>query len=244
MAKGILFDLNGTLIDILTDEYQDNLYQFTAGFLSYSGVLISPEQLRERYFFFNREQRRKSPEEFPEFDAVRIFHDIILENIQLDETAAGQWAAAAARVFRTASMHKLEPYPGVAEILRQLKPDYRLAAVSDGQSAWALPELHRCQLDVFFESVTVSGDLGFRKPDRRIFETALNSLGLAPEEVIFVGNDMYRDICGAHDAGMKTVFFKSNQGDQSRRRVEPDYIIYDFRELPEALKFLHRQTTP
>lgn len=239
MTKGILFDLNGTLIDILTDEYNDELYRVTAGFLSYYGIYIAPEALRERYFALNREQRRRSPEEFPEFDAVKIFHDIIMENIRTDELAAGETAVAAARLFRAASLRKLETYPGVKELLPHLKLHYRLAAVSDGQSAWALPELQRCQLDGFFAGVTVSGDYGFRKPDRRLFEIALKTLQLPPEEVVFVGNDMYRDIAGAHNAGMRTVFFKSNQGDWEFRQVEADYIIYDFNELLRALEFLH-----
>lgn len=239
MTRGIIFDVNGTLIDILTDEYHDDLYRITAAFLSYSGVFIEPEQLRERYFYLNREQRRRNPEEFPEFDAVRIFHDIIMDKIQLDEVTAGQYAVSAAQLFRAASLRKLQLYPGVKEIMEHLKLHYRLAAVSDGQSAWALPELRRCQLEQYFSQVIISGDLGFRKPDKRIFDLALDALKLSPQEVIFVGNDMYRDIYGAHNAGMRTVFFKSNQGDWEFRRVEPDYIIYDFRELANALAFLH-----
>ena len=257
MTRGIIFDVNGTLIDILTDEYHDDLYRITAAFLSYSGVFIEPEQLRERYFYLNREQRRRNPEEFPEFDAVRIFHDIIMDKIQLDEVTAGQYAVSAAQLFRAASLRKLQLYPGVKEIMEHLKLHYRLAAVSDGQSAWALPELRRCQLEQYFSQVIISGDLGFRKPDKRIFDLALDALKLSPQEVIFVGNDMYRDIYGAHNAGMRTVFFKSNQGDWEFRRVEPDYIIYDFVPrstlrnpckrrprggdyLPEALRVLGR----
>ena len=63
-------------------------------------------------------------------------------------------------------------------------------------------------------------------------------MGLSPEEVLYIGNDMYRDIYGAHEAGMKTVFFKSNQGDHEKHGAEPDYIIYHFSELPRAIKFL------
>ena len=61
---------------------------------------------------------------------------------------------------------------------------------------------------------------------------------LKPDEVLFVGNDMYRDVFGAHEAGMKTIFFKSNQGDHKSYGVEPDYIIYDFKQLPQAVDFL------
>ena len=64
---------------------------------------------------------------------------------------------------------------------------------------------------------------------------------LFPDEVIFIGNDMYRDVYGGHAAGMKTVFFKSNQGDHDFHGAEADYIIYNFRELPRAIEFLTRQ---
>ena len=77
--------------------------------------------------------------------------------------------------------------------------------------------------------------------DLRLFERALASMQLFPDEVIFIGNDMYRDVYGGHAAGMKTVFFKSNQGDHDFHGAEADYIIYNFRELPRAIEFLTRQ---
>lgn len=237
MIKGILFDLNGTLIDIATDEYGDDVYRTTAGFLRYSGVDIAPELLRERYFSLNREQRRRSQEAFPEFDAVRIFHDIILEFSAAGETDSRRIALGAAQVFRASGCRKLQLYPGVFETLEYLRNRYYLSALSDGQSAWAQPEMRAVGLEKFFHQLTVSGDLGFRKPDRRIFEYALRAMKMSPDEVIFVGNDMYRDIYGGREAGMRTVFFRSNQGDQSTRLAEADYIIYEFPELLRALEF-------
>ena len=61
---------------------------------------------------------------------------------------------------------------------------------------------------------------------------------LAPEETVYIGNDMFRDVYGAAECGMKTIFFRSNQGDHSFHGKEPDYIIYNFRELPEGIQFL------
>jgi putative hydrolase of the HAD superfamily len=77
MIKGLLFDLNGTVIDILTNEGDDNLYRVTANFLDYYGVKIAPCQLRKLFFELNREQRHNSSEEFPEFDVSKIFYEII-----------------------------------------------------------------------------------------------------------------------------------------------------------------------
>lgn len=242
MIKGLLFDLNGTVIDILTDETDPAIYRATANFLSYYGVEISPDCLKEMYFELNKKQRKNSLEEFPEFDVEKIFSSIIESFAGNTESVFPGLAACAARVFRGASRHQLQPYCGVNDVLDQLKTKYRLAAVSDGQSLWAVPELESAGLSHYFSSVTVSGDLGFRKPDIRIFQEGLRKLGLESHEVIFVGNDMYRDVYGAALAGMKTVFFKSNQGDHSSHGREPDYIIYDFRELPRAVEFLENHS--
>jgi len=56
-----------------------------------------------------------------------------------------------------------------------------------------------------------------------------------------VGNDMYRDVYGAQRLGMKTVFFKSNQGTQEKEGVKPDYIIYNFPELLNAIRFFEER---
>ena len=239
MIKGIVFDLNGTLIDIFTDEWSDDVYRTTAGFLGYSGIFITPEELREKYFALNKEQRRRSLETFPEFDAVKIFHDIILEKVIMTEYNAGKLAVSTAQVYRAASLKRLQLYPGVIEVLTDLETRFKLAAVSDGQSAWALPELRMAGLGKFFDQPTVSGDWGFRKPDKRMFELTLEALKLSPEETVLVGNDMFRDIYGGNEMGMKTVFFQSNQGDRESRQGKPDYIIYDFRELQAAIDFLN-----
>jgi hypothetical protein len=42
-----------------------------------------------------------------------------------------------------------------------------------------------------------SGDHGYRKPDRRLFQLALDGMAIAAENTLYVGNDMCRDIYGA-----------------------------------------------
>ena len=238
MIKGLLFDINGTITDILTNEGDEQVYRVTANFLSYYGVYIEPWKLKDAYFEQNRKQRHESREEFPEFDVARIFYDIIQENKTTEIKDINSLANSAAIVFRASSRFKLEPYECVTDVLASLKDQYIMGILSDGQTLWALPELRAAGLEKYFTSVTVSGDYGFRKPDPRFYDIALKKMGLSPEEVLYIGNDMYRDIYGAHEAGMKTVFFKSNQGDHEKHGAEPDYIIYHFSELPRAIKFL------
>ena len=241
MIRTILFDINGTLTDILTDESDYAAYRTTANFLSYYGVDISPETLKEEFFRLNRQQRKMSCEEYPEFDSQAIFADIITNHRTRFIPDEPMLAKTASVVYRSATRYKLELYSGVWDVLSNLSKKYQLAAVSDGQSLWAEPELKAVKLDRFFKFVLVSGDFGYRKPDRRLFDNALKRAGCLPEEVIYVGNDMYRYVYGAQKAGLKTVFFKSNQGEHSYCGAEPDYIIYDFRQLEEAVAFLEKR---
>lgn len=237
--KALLFDINGTVTDIFTSESDEELYRVTANFLSYYGVRISPGELKALYFDLNRRQRRESPEEFPEFDVKKIFQSII-EEYKEERAVPADLAENAAIVYRAASRFRLEPYVGVTEVLTMMKKRYRLGAVSDGQSLWAEPELKAAGLARFFEFLIVSGDHGFRKPDRRMFDLALEKMHLEPSEAVYVGNDMYRDVAGAKNAGMKSIFFRSNQGEQGFAGAEPDYIIYNFNELPRAVEYLEK----
>ena len=236
MIKGLLFDLNGTVTDIYTSECDDQIYRTLSNFLDYYRIRISPQTLCDEYFSLLRQQKKESKEQFPEFDVLKLFSDLL--NKYKTEESLFVPPETAAIVFRAAGRYKLIPYDGVVSTLQTLSERYPLAAVSDGQAVWALPELHAVGLDRFFQFTVISSDFGFRKPDRRMYETALQKMNLPPEKVIFVGNDMYRDIYGAHELGMKTVFFRSNQGEQNFCGANADYVIYHFSELLNAVDFL------
>ncbi len=101
--------------------------------------------------------------------------------------------------------------------------------------------MHAVGLSGYFDPIIVSGNFGYRKPDERLFAAALTAMKMEPSEVLYVGNDMYRDVYGAQRLGMKTVFFKSNQGTQEKEGVKADYIIYNFSELLDAIRFFEVQ---
>lgn len=246
VIKGILFDVNGTLVDIHTDEGHDDIYRVLSNVLCYQGLCLDPHVLKDLYFQTMKAQRAGCGERHPEFDAVGIFREIIRQHTTdftrgLSSEKVAQLPGLLAEIFRAASCFRLQLYPGVHETLRALQPKYHLAIVTDGQSAYALPELHAVGLLEHFDPIIVSGDVGYRKPDARLFTAALTTMKLPPCEVLYVGNDMYRDVYGAQNVGMKTVFFKSNQGRHEKEGVEPDYIIYQFPELLHAVRFFEDQ---
>jgi putative hydrolase of the HAD superfamily len=76
-----------------------------------------------------------------------------------------------------------------------------------------------------------------------MFEKALAMTRLTPAEVIYVGNDMFRDIHGAQQLGIRSIFVDSNQGARSHADTRPDYIAAGIHEVLKAVAELSRGTT-
>jgi putative hydrolase of the HAD superfamily len=239
--KAILFDVNGTLIDIETNEGNEEIYRGISNFLMYQGIYAHRWEVHDEYYRLMDEQRRASGEAHPEFDAVGVWREFLRRRPEASKALPRKklrWMPLfLAEMYRGLSLFRLQLYPEVEDVLDELLPRFKLAAVSDAQGAWALPEMRAVGIEAYFRPIIISSDFGFRKPDKRIFEAALKGLGLPPQKVLFVGNDMYRDIYGAKQLGIKTVFFSSNQGRKKADGVEPDYIIHRFAELRQAIAF-------
>jgi putative hydrolase of the HAD superfamily len=238
--RAVAFDVNGTLVRILTDEGMEQIFRSAAHFLTYQGINLHRNQVRELYFRTLREQQRTSPEDHPEFDAVGIWRSIIDGNATdftrtLPAGKLAQMPLFLAEMSRGISRRRLGLYPHVREVLDILRGRYPLALVTDAQSAYARGELHKVGLLGYFDPIVVSGDHGYRKPDRRLFQFALDGMGVAAEHALYVGNDMHRDIFGAREAGMTTVMFESGQGTSAYLDCVPDYRITDIRDLLKIL---------
>ena len=245
-VRGIMFDVNGTLIHIETDENNEQIYRSLSHLLKYYGLRTSRGDVRDGYYQILKEQRRRGGEQYPEFDAVAVWREFVLDRaaragVTVPKNKMAVLPHFLAELYRGISLNCLELYPGVREVLEALRPRYHLAALTDAQSAWAVPEMRMAGIDAYFYPIVVSGDLGYRKPDPRIFALALKRMHLYPDNVVFVGNDMYRDVYGARQAGLHTVFFASGQGQQAMDGVEAHYNIYNFGELPNAIRFFEEQ---
>jgi HAD superfamily hydrolase (TIGR01509 family) len=101
--------------------------------------------------------------------------------------------------------------PGARETLAVLRTrGYRLGLVSN--TPWGTPDylwtgqLERFGLAGFFEVACFSSDVGFRKPDPRIFRAALKALDVPADRAVFVGDEPEADIGGARAAGVRSVW--------------------------------------
>ena len=107
----------------------------------------------------------------------------------------------------------------VAAVERLRARGVRLAVVTNGSSSNQRQKLARSGVEHLLDAVIVSGELGISKPDPEIFARALAAIGAKAEDTLFVGDDPRRDIVGAGDVGIRTVWV--SHGDAWP--VGPDY---------------------
>jgi putative hydrolase of the HAD superfamily len=130
-------------------------------------------------------------------------------------------------------------YPDIGETLRVLRDrGYRTGLISNtGRTGgrFLRPVQDRLGIGGCFDVRTFSDEVGVRKPDRAIFQAALDKLSLAADEVVHLGDDVVADVTGAKSIGMRAVWFntgfwKDAKGDRA------DAEIRGHAELPRLLE--------
>lgn len=81
-----------------------------------------------------------------------------------------------------------------------------LGLISNGRVDTQGAKLQRLGLEPFFAATLISEREGVRKPDRRIFERALERLGVSADQAWFIGDHPMADVAGAHAAGLTAVW--------------------------------------
>lgn len=131
------------------------------------------------------------------------------------------WAAALASVgitdqatIRAAAQHYGEcrrkyytPFPGALELLGILRErGMKLGLITNGFAETHYEKLELLGLQSAFDAVLCADEVGMVKPDPKIFLHACELLGTAPARAAMVGDRYFRDIVGAREAGLFTVY--------------------------------------
>ena len=153
----------------------------------------------------------------------------------LGEHAAQAWPRVLARL---PARGPLELRDGVADLLAALRErDIPLGIVANQPRA-LLEMLESAGIARYFVTVTISGAVGLRKPDPRIFLQACAAMGVAPEACIMVGDRIDNDIAPARALGMATVRYicgrHAEQRPRSWREI-PDVEVEDVAGMRAAL---------
>ena len=116
--------------------------------------------------------------------------------------------------------------PPLLEALRER--GLKLGLVSNAfDPGWLLHrDLRHMGLEERLDFSVFSSEVGLRKPHPAIFERALETLGVEPENALFVGDRLFEDIRGAAELGMTTVQALWYRADEHPDGAEPDYQAF------------------
>ena len=135
--------------------------------------------------------------------------------------------------------------PGMADLLHELHNGrYRLALVADSRPNTPINVLKRHNLLNLFEHLSISENVGVDKPAPEIFLDALKAMGFSEQEhpyILMVGNNLERDIVGANNLGLRSVFFHANDNrrtiPQTRAEI-PRHTVTTAQELTKLIEML------
>jgi len=265
--KAFIFDVYGTLLISASGDIDesifstDNIYRAlnSAGIQVDSSVkdqaMLLAEVLEEFRQtvrdYHDKERTEELP--FPEVDVLQIWEKIILTREKQNQLVLdGPLCIKCFTFVFEVLSNRIYPMPGMKELLNQLSAQsYPLGIVSNAQ--FYTPVIMNFFLhDTISEDEAVSPfdpDLTIfsykymrSKPDMFLFELlkeqCKRKYDLFADEILFIGNDMYRDIYPAFLAGFKTALFAGDtkslrlrQEKPELKKIVPDYIITDLMQL-------------
>lgn len=125
--------------------------------------------------------------------------------------------------------------PDALEVLARLAPDYQIGLLTNGAPDLQREKLAASGLGGFFSAIAVSGEHDIGKPQAEIFHRLLAELATDPSDAVMVGNSLERDIAGARNAGIRSIWIRV-PGSEESADVDPDHTIIGLAELPGILK--------
>ncbi|MCF6408128.1 HAD family hydrolase [Pseudalkalibacillus salsuginis] len=97
------------------------------------------------------------------------------------------------------------------KIVNTIKKYIKVGIITNGTIQRQKAKITNTNLNGCFDTIIISEEVGFSKPDKRIFELALNNLNVQPEATLFVGDDIEKDIGGCQNANMNGLWFNPNK---------------------------------
>ncbi|MFJ8353838.1 HAD family hydrolase [Bacillus paramycoides] len=125
-------------------------------------------------------------------------------------------------------------------IINTIKLHIKVGIITNGSTQRQKAKIINTNLNSYFDTIIISEESGFSKPDKRIFELALNKLNVQPEDVLFVGDDLEKDIGGCQNANIKGIWFNPNMI-KNNTDTKPYAVITSFDSLLSYCGEIHFQ---
>lgn len=193
------------------------------------------EELLQRIFIYHEERDTDLMEDTTYSLVDALLSDLGYQNTPADHIHAGLQA------YYTYTQQFWTPEDDAVSTLSELqKRGYRSAMITNAAYGWDVQQLiDKAGLRPYLSLITISGEVGIRKPHPQIFDQTLKACGTAPENAVMVGDTVRADILGASRFGMKSIWISRRVNTPENRllaqQIPPDAEVDSLSKIPDLL---------
>lgn len=227
--KHIFFDLDHTIWDFETNSTTALRQIFEEEKLTDRGIPFF-DKFHDKYKRINDRYWARYHNGLVSKEQVRVnrFRDT-LQEFKVDDLALAERMAES---YVTISPRMTALFPDAMEVLKYLQTKYKLHLITNGFAEVQWVKVENSGLRPFFEHIIISEEVGTQKPNKEIFEIAMQRATAIPDQCIMIGDNLNTDILGAKNAGIDQVFFNPYR---EHVKEEVTYVVTSFREMKEFL---------
>lgn len=220
--KAVLFDLDDTLWPVapVIQHAEQTLHNWLTLHVPEVASRYSIEAMRER-----RSALVGSDSRF-QYDLWALRHALLTQ--VLDEVGADVALADPAMAVFSEARNRVSIFADVEPALHQLGQQVMLGSISNG-----FADLQAIGLAKFFKISLAAHQFGCAKPDPRIFISACEALGLPPQQVVYVGDDLVLDVQGAQQVGLQAIWMNRHglPPKPAHQHIQPDAVVSDLHQV-------------
>jgi len=123
--------------------------------------------------------------------------------------------------------------PNALTILEKFHLNYNMHIITNGFKEVQRKKLKKSGLSKYFKTITISENVGFKKPNKEIFLHAISKANAQIKSSIMIGDNFNADIIGAKSIGMKAIYYNFHRTNE--RQVDGVLKINDLSELEDIL---------
>lgn len=230
MYNNYIFDLYGTLIDINTNEWDENLWDKLAILYGYKGAVYTGEEINEAYNRLVDAEKARVHKIHKDYKVIDIKIEKVFKKL-FDEKGIKATKAEVLNIassFRCFSTVYIKLYDGVIDLLDTLKQKGKnIYLLSNAQRSFIANEIHMLGLDKYFDGVVISSDEECSKPDVNYYKILFERYNLEKKESIMIGNDYISDISGADEFDIDSLYIHQSISPDIKGKLKSTYKVMD-----------------
>ena len=243
MIKAVVFDVGGTLVHL--GKSAGSAILWGERLLAYLDCMhvhlpVSPEELMHTIERQNTYYRDWSMKTLSELTPVEIWADWYLKDFAIPRDTMRMIANTLSTIRERYGLVRSLRSETVRTLEELKRCGYALGIISNTTSYTLIYEqLFGYGIMHYFDSVIVSSIAGFRKPHPGLFRMAANELQVTPDQCVYIGDTISRDVRGARDAAYRATMRIESGVNASidagylDGNDEADFVIRSLLEIPE-----------